>query len=76
MDEALGPIPEEEVVENKEGEEKVEPVIPSKDFPLTLCNLKWYSLTLQADIQTILNTIVSEQRRPKVAKGVRDTDPI
>jgi histidyl-tRNA synthetase len=52
-----------------EGETKTE-----VDF--NACRLEWWGLHHQARITTIVNTLVSETRRPKVAKGVRDSNPI
>ena len=57
-------------------ENPAEVEIPAKEYKIELCDVKWYKLSLQAEIETIFNTIVSEKRRPKVAKGVRDTNPI
>jgi hypothetical protein len=82
LDEAVGPIPEIPVPEKPaEGAEvtenpPAEVEIPDKEYKLEPCNVQWYKLALQAQINVIFNTIVSEKRRPKVAKGVRDTNPI
>ena len=64
LDDAIGPI-STEITENE-----------SKKFSLELCKFKWWRLNLQAKITNIVNSISSETRRPKVAKGVKDTEPI
>lgn len=43
---------------------------------MELCKFAWWKLSHQAKITNIVNTISSETRRPKVAKGVKDTEPI
>lgn len=47
-----------------------------KEITFEICPLEWWELRHQARINNILNKIVSETRRPKVAKGVKDSEPI
>lgn len=46
------------------------PAIPAAPFAL-----QWWDRNIQEGIKTILNSITSEKRKPKVPKGVRDTVP-
>jgi hypothetical protein len=67
IEESLGEIPN--------GAE-MQPSNLEKSFPIELCKFQWWSVSKQEIITSIFNIIVSETRKPKVAKGVRDSDPI
>ena len=69
IESALGPIPTstEPTLENESLQ---------KSFPIELCKLQWWKSAKQAKIAEIFNILISETRKPKVAKGVKDSDPI
>jgi hypothetical protein len=47
-----------------------------KEFPIEKVHLPWYKLDRQQTLKDIFAQILEKTRRPKVAKGVRDSDPI
>lgn len=47
-----------------------------KEFKISAAGFKWYNTNIVNEIQNIFLQILETKRKPKVAKGVRDTDPI
>lgn len=58
--------------ENEEEMTEDEP----KTFPIKAAEFKWYNTGIDKEIKKIFTQILEKKRKPKVAKGVRDTDPI
>lgn len=69
LEEAVGPIP-------NLGDPNLDASSLVKSFPIEACKLQWWKQTKQTQISNIFNILISETRKPKVAKGVKDSDPI
>ena len=69
IENALGPIP-------NASEAGLETSSLVKSFPIEICKLQWWKSAKQAQITNIFNILISETRKPKVAKGVKDSGPI
>lgn len=69
LDEALGAIP-------NASDPNLEIGALSKVFPIEICKLQWWKTAKQSQITNIFNILISENKKPKVAKGVKDSDPI
>lgn len=59
----------------QDGEDNQEEV-EAKTFPLQPAEFLWYDTSITKSLKTIFAQILEKKRKPKVAKGVRDTDPI
>lgn len=50
--------------------------VESREFPIIPAEFLWYKTSIVGSLKTIFAQIIGTKRKPKVAKGVRDTDPI